>query len=106
MEGMSKLKLHSILKVMMVDKGVSAREVARACDIPQSTIVSYLSGRGTQSPEHILKLAEYFGTTMEHLLFGKDAKVPTLNDVLTEHVFDGWLRVKIERAVPNRRKGE
>lgn len=106
MEVMSKLKLHSILKTLMNDKGVSAREVSRACDIPQSTVVSYLSGRGTQSPEHILKLAEYFGTSMEHLLFGKDRNVPTLDDVLTEGIFDGWLRVKIERAIPNRRKGE
>ncbi len=100
------MKLDIILKSLMEEKGVSAREVARACKVPQSTVMSYLSGRGTQRPEHILCLAEYFGTSMEYLLFGKDRKGPTLEDVFTESVFSGWLKVRIERALPNKRIGE
>lgn len=103
---MPKLKLDTTLKGLMEAKGVSAREVSRACNIPQSTIMSYLSGRGTQSPEHILALSEYFSTSMEYLLFGKDRKLPTLEDVLTENLYEGWLKVKIERAIPTKRKGE
>lgn len=93
-----KLVLKDTLREMIKAKDVSVREVARVCGIPQSTIASYLSGRGSQSPEYILKLAEYFDTSMEHLLFGNDRNPTTLEHVLTEHIFDGWLKVKIEKT--------
>jgi hypothetical protein len=37
-------------------------------------------------------------------IFGEDSRPPTLNDVLTEGIFEGWLKVKIERAVPTKKK--
>ncbi len=101
---MKKVKLHSILKKFIQDKKVSAREVSRSCGIPQSTITNFLSGRGPHRPEQVLKLANYFGCSMEFLLFGEDDRPPTLDEVFTEGLFDGWLRVKIERAVPSKRK--
>ena len=102
---MKKMKLQRILKQLMEERNISARELARECKIPQSTIASYLSGRGTQSPEHILTIAQYFGTSMENLLFGEDRRPPTLDEVMTEGLFEGWLKVKIERAIPNMRRG-
>lgn len=101
---MKKIKLKSILVELLKDRGVSAREVARKCEIPQSTFNNYLSGRGPQNPEQILALAQYFGCSMEYLLFGEDLRPPTMDEVLTEGVFEGWLKVKIERAIPNKRK--
>ena len=101
---MKKVKLHIILKKLIEDKRVSARQVARDCGLAQSTLNSLLSGRSPAKPEQVLALARYFGTSMEFLLFGSDDRPPTLDEVLTEGVFDGWLRVKIERAVPNKRK--
>ncbi len=101
---MKKIKLKSVLVQLLKDRGVSAREVARKCSIPQSTLNNYISGRGPQNPEQILVLAQYFGCSMEYLLFGEDIRPPTMDEVLTEGVFEGWLKVKIERAIPNRRK--
>ena len=103
---MKKVKLKTVLAQLLKDRGVSAREVARKCAIPQSTFGNYLSGRGPQNPEQILALAQYFGCSMEYLLFGEDIRPPTMDEVLTEGVFEGWLKVKIERAIPNKRKGK
>lgn len=101
---MKKVKLHTVLKKFIQDKRVSAREVSRSCGIPQSTITNFLSGRGPHKPEQILKLANYFGCSLEFLLFGEDSRPPTLDEILTENIFDGWVRIKVERAVPHKRK--
>ena len=103
---MKKIKLKSVLAQLLKDRGLSAREVARKCSIPQSTFNNYLSGRGPQNPEQILELAQYFGCSMEFLLFGEDLRPPTMDEILTEGVFEGWLKVKIERAIPNKRKAK
>ncbi len=101
---MKKLKLPQVLRKLIADKGLPARQIAREVGIPQSTLNNYLSGRGPTKPEQVHALAQYFGCSMELLLFGEDTRPPTLDEVLTQGVFDGWLRVKIERAVPHKRK--
>ncbi len=102
---MSKVKLKTILEKLLKDKGISARELSRRTGIPQSTINNFLSGRGSHKPEQILTLSKYFGTTMEYLLFGEDTRQPSLDDVLTENIFDGWIKIRIEKAVKNQRRG-
>lgn len=103
---MKKLKLSGVLKQLIDEKGVSVREVGRACNIPQSTMNNFLSGRGPHRPEQIHALAKFFGVSMEKLLFGEDDRAPTLAEVFTEGLFEGWLKVRIERAVPSKKKGE
>lgn len=101
---MKKVRLDKTLGQLLKDKNISARELARQTGIPQSTINNFLSGRGPHKPEQILSIAKYFSVSMELLLFGEDDRPPTLSDVLTEGLFEGWLKVKIERAIPNSRK--
>lgn len=99
------LKLHKVLKNLMSEKEISARELSRHTKVPPSTLSSLLAGGKPQKLEHILSLAEFFGTSMEALLYGVDRRLPTLEEVATEGVFEGWLKVKIERAIPTKRKG-
>lgn len=101
---MKKVKLDKILEKLLKEYDISARELARQVGIPQSTLNNYLSGRGPTKPEQIWAIAKYFNVSMELLLFGEDDRPPTLNDVLTEGLFEGWLKVKIERAIPNMKK--
>jgi len=98
------VKLDKTLSQLLSEHSLSAREVARKTGIPQSTFNNFLSGRGPHKPEQILAIAKYFNVSMELLLFGEDDRPPTLNDVLTEGLFEGWLKVKIERAIPNTKK--
>lgn len=101
---MKKVRLDKILEKLLKEHNISARELARQVGIPQSTLNNYLSGRGPTKPEQILAIAKYFNVSMELLLFGEDDRPPTLNDVLTEGLFEGWLKVKIERAIPSSKK--
>jgi len=101
---MKKVKISIVLKRLISEKGIPARQVAREAGLPQSTLNNYLSGRGPNRPEQIHALAKYFGCSMEFLLFGEDSRPPSFDEVLTEGLFEGWLKVKIEKAVPNKRK--
>ena len=99
-----KAKLDKVLKKLMKEKGVSATELSKATGIPPATLSSLTSGGQSQKPEHLLALSQYFGSSIESLLFGEDMRPPTLDEVLTEGIFEGWLKVRIDKAVPNKRK--
>ena len=101
---MRKLKLAKVLKALLEKHDITARELSRATKVPQPTLTNYLSGRSANKLEHLMAIAEYFNVTLEYLLF-EEAPEPTLGSVLTEGVFDGWLRVRIDKAIPIKKKG-
>lgn len=98
------LKLHRMLKRLMEQKGINARELSRQTKVPPSTLSNLMAGGKPQKLDHVLALAEYFGTSMEMILYGSDRRQPTLDEVMTEGVFSGWLKVEIKRAIPDKRK--
>lgn len=101
---MAKSEFKKNLAKLIKERGISARELSRQTGIAQSTLNNFLAGKSPSNPEQIHALAKFFGTSMEQILFSTDDRPPTLDEVLTEGVFDGWLRVKIERAIPNKKK--
>ncbi|NUN06648.1 MAG: helix-turn-helix transcriptional regulator [Bdellovibrio sp.] len=101
---MKKAKLDKVLKTLMKSRGLKASDLSKSTGIPAATLSSLLNGGQTQKPEHLLALSQFFGISIEFLLFGEDTQKPTLDDVFTEGIFEGWLKVKIERAIPNKKK--
>lgn len=101
---MKKAKLDKVLKALIKDRGIKASNLSKATGIPGATLSSLLNGGQTQRPEHLLVLSQYFGVSIEFLLFGEDNQKPSLDEVFTEGIFEGWLKVKIERAIPNKKR--
>lgn len=101
---MKKANLDKVLKTLMKSRGLKASDLSKSTGIPAATLSSLLNGGQTQKPEHLLALSQFFGISIEFLLFGEDTQKPTLDDVFTEGIFEGWLKVKIERAIPNKKK--
>ncbi len=101
------VKLHQVLKKLMGSRGVSARALAKACKMPSSTLASYLAGKkASYNPEHLACLADYFQVTTDYLLFAREESTASLNVLQVEQLFEGWLRVKVERAIPTKKKTE
>lgn len=96
--------MEKILKKLIADRGLSVRELARETGIAQSTLNALVQGRAPSKPEHLLSLSRFFGCSVEFLLTGTDQRPPTLEEVFTQDVFEGWVRIKIERAIPGKRK--
>lgn len=101
---MKKAKLDKVLKALLKDRGMKASDLSKATGIPGATLSPLLNGGQTQRPEHLLVLSQFFGVSIEFLLFGEDNQKSSLDEVFTEGIFEGWLKVKIERAIPNKKK--
>ncbi len=105
-EDMKTVLLPKILKKLMKDNELSVRQLAKDCKVPLSTISSYLSDpKASYSPEHLACLSDYFEVSIDYLLFGK-TKPDGLSTLPTELVYQGWLKVKILRAIPIGNDGE
>ena len=104
---MRSVQFSKILKKLMADRDISVRQLSKTCGLPVSTLASYLSGKkASYSPEHLERLAEHFDVSIDFLLFGRD-RISGVNALPTEQLFEGWLKVKIERAIPiSNKKGE
>lgn len=88
----------------MKQRSVTTRALAKATGVPQSTVSAFCAGRSSQKPEHLLAMARFFGISLEHLIFGEDQQPATLESVLTEEVFSGWIKLRVERAIPNKKR--
>lgn len=100
---MKSVMLPKVLKTLMTERKTSPKEVARDTGIPLSTIQSYLSGKkATYSADHLLKLASYFEVSLDFLMTSVENPRAQLNSVPTEGLFEGWLKVRIERAIPSK----
>ncbi|MBL7672130.1 MAG: helix-turn-helix transcriptional regulator [Bdellovibrionaceae bacterium] len=84
--------------------GIKASDLSKSTGVPAATLSSLLNGGQTQKPEHLWALSQHFKVSIEFLLFGEEDRRPTLDDVLTEGIFSGWLKVTIEKAIPDKKK--
>ena len=93
------------LKQLMEINKVSSTQLSKECAIPASTLSTYLSGKkASYSPDHLAALADYFSVSLDYLMFGETSGASSLNSLLTEQIFDGYLKVKVERVIPNNKK--
>lgn len=94
------------LKALMEHKGITASQLSSHTKIPKSTISTYLAGKKhSYSSDHLLALSNYFEVTIDFLLTAQESEYALLNTLKTEGLFEGWLKVKIERAIPNKKGG-
>lgn len=100
------LKLREVLKALLQQHAMSARQLSRETGVPPATIASYLAGRGQLRPEQVALVADRFGVSLDYLLFGQDVRATTLENISTQELFSGWLKVRIERAVPDRSQAD
>lgn len=58
---------------LLEKNNISLAELSRRTDVPKSNLSSWLKGR-SPNLEQLDKVAQYFGTTIEHLAFGRKSK--------------------------------
>lgn len=69
-------ELHHRLQECAERRGVDQSEVAKACGFQSGTISRYFSGKSLPKANELLRLARYFGVSMEWLLVGDEARDP------------------------------
>jgi transcriptional regulator with XRE-family HTH domain len=96
-----------VLNSLMKERGVSAKVVCQATGIPQSTLSEWMSGsRGPILGDPLLRLARFFGVSLEYLCTGKHPEAELVQDILESAetrfstIHRGVYRINVERYVP------
>lgn len=74
------------LKELRLEKGVSQQIVADYLEITRQAYSNYENGNREPDYETLLKLAEYFGTTVDTILRGKEKNLVNNDEELTEYL--------------------
>lgn len=96
------LKLANVLKRLLKERSLSLRDLAKATNIKPSTLSGWNNGVSPRDLTEVRRCAQYLGISMERLLFDEDSSIMSLESLLTENVFDGFLKVKIEKVIIKR----
>ena len=92
--------LSKTLKTLLLKKKMTAKAFSREIGIPNSTIASYLAGsKATYQLEHIIAIADYFGCSVDFLLRGAEVRDLDLRNLKLEDLFDGFVKIKIQRVL-------
>lgn len=78
---------------------MTLKELSSATSISPSTLSGWKNGASPRDLSELRTCAQYFGVSIDYLLFGEDTAQVNLENLLTEKVFDGFLKVKIERVI-------
>ena len=104
-ENIPMVKFQTTLKLLMEEKGVTASSVARSTGIAKSTLSEWLAGRKPLLDENIVKLARFFGVSVERLITGEDAETEIVREVIGQlddgfiSIHKGVYRVSVEKYV-------
>lgn len=103
---MSEFKLKHVLKRIMAERGLTVRALSKECGVPLGTLSNYLAGGSSSKPEHLRAISRFLGISIEKLCFDEDdLKDPGFNTAMLEDLFSGWLKVNIQRVIPEKKKG-
>lgn len=97
------MKLASVLKQMLKERQLTLKELSAATKIKASTLSGWKNNVSPRDLAEVRRCARFFGVTLEKLLFDEDSDATALEGLLTEGVFNGFLKVKIERVI-NKKK--
>lgn len=100
-----------ILSLLLKERGMSYREAGRHAGVATSTITNWTSGSHPEDYLAVSRLAKALGVTLSYLLTGQEEKgitAPTISQVFEsgDMLFDGYLKVKIEKMILKIPSGE
>lgn len=105
------MKFRQILKRLMKERGISTKVLSAATGTPASTISEWLnSDREPKLNGNILKVARFFGVSLDHLVTGEEPEVNLLRDIVENieesflQVHQGTYRITIERRSNQKKK--
>ncbi len=93
------LQLRDILRAKLKDQGLGVPTLAKKTGISRNTIENWIDGQKPQNLEHVKKVAEHFGMTVDELCFGptlkpnlKSSELETHREEINAGIFEVVLR--------------
>lgn len=99
-----------VLKKLMRARGVTAKVVSQATGIPASTLSEWTAGRMPTIGRDVMRLARFFGVSIEFLITGQEPEEKIVGDIL-EDIGDGFTtlhkgvyRIRVEKYLGSSKK--
>ena len=83
----------------MKSRGISLRKLSSITGIKPSTLSGWSNGVSPRDLTEVLVCARFFGVSLERILFDEEPKQTDLENLLTEDVFNGYLKVSIQKVI-------
>lgn len=99
-------KFAETLKRLMKERNVSTKLLSQAISVPQSTLSEWSAGREPRLNESIIKVAKFFGVSVEYLITGSDEESKVIAEFSKSlesgfiEVHQGIYCIKIEKFKP------
>ncbi len=81
-----KLELHKNLRTLIEREGITASQLSRACNVSNQTLNNWLNGQEPRNLMHLKQIADYFGVTVDFLLYETNIKKTCLKKKLIEPI--------------------
>lgn len=94
------------LEELCKQKSISVSELSRRIGVSSKTIYEWMGadGRLPRDPDHLKALSEFFGVSLEHLLFGEETRITIDSLISKTEVHTGLYEITIRRATPKDEK--
>lgn len=79
--------MYEIYLKLLKDKGVKTSDVCKATGIVASTFTDWKKGKSKPKQEKLLKIADYFGVSLDYLMTGSDKKYSTEDALLIKKYY-------------------
>lgn len=74
--------MYEIYQKLLDEKGIKNADISRATGISNMTLSDWKNGKSTPKQDKLMKIADYFGVTVDYLVTGNEKEIP--NAVLTD----------------------
>lgn len=101
------MELKIYLKQLIDSKGISVSRLAKATGVPNTTIANWLAGQAPKNIEQVKKVADYFGISIDELVFGNKS-IEKFKSILREftedEIYAGQYEVVLKRIITNKER--
>ena len=98
------MELKVTLTRLLKERRLSVEALARQMQVSPSTLKAWTAGSAPRNLDDVRTVASCLGVSFEYLIFGEDtSSAHALEQQLLEQVFDGFLKVRIERVIPSKK---
>ena len=66
--------MYAIYQKLLDEKGLKNADISRATGIANMTLSDWKNGKSTPKQDKLMKIADYFGVSLNYLMTGSDSK--------------------------------
>lgn len=92
------IRIKSILKKLLHEHDITAAQLARACKIPPQTINNWLSGQEPRNLNQIKDVADYFGISVDYLVYGQQEDKKEVIEEYRDEINAGTFEVILRKV--------